>query len=116
MKLFNTLLAFITFLTLTTSCQKTTNRGVEIEYRTDTIFGAAAKDTTFIMDTANWNALSFSTDSFVLFRRTTYLNTSEGIKLVNDNPHTGSRLQTKNEVYFKDKTIYYKWKVNTMGG
>ncbi|HEX8332138.1 MAG TPA: hypothetical protein VF622_05920 [Segetibacter sp.] len=97
---------------LTTSCTKMTNRGVEIEYRTDTV-NAAAKDTIFVMDTANWNAFSYSTKGLVQPSDTTYFNSSEGIRFLNKNFRTGLRLQTKTEVNFKNKTIYYKYKVET---
>jgi hypothetical protein len=48
-------------------------------------------------------------------RASTYTNTVEGIKFFAQSPRSGVRLQVKNEVGFKDKTLLYKWKA-TGGG
>jgi hypothetical protein len=114
MKLLYTLITFLILIVIAPSCQKT-NRGIEIEYRTDTVLSGAVKDTTFVMDTANWSAYSNVAGGLVSSGSSTYINTSEGIKFFGQERYTGLRLQTKNEVNFKDRVIYYKWKVNGMG-
>jgi hypothetical protein len=93
-----------------------TNRGIEIEYRTDTIFSEIFKDTTFVMDASNWNAFDYVTDTLINPGPTTYYNTAEGIRLDGQGQNKGLRLQTKSEMVIKDRTIYYKWKLHGLGG
>ncbi|GAC1707969.1 MAG: hypothetical protein NVS9B7_22520 [Flavisolibacter sp.] len=74
-----------------------------------------AKDTVFSMDVNSWNLFDYVSHTNLAPGPTTYLNTSEGIKFFAQGYRIGSRLQIKSEVGFKDKTIYYKWKVNGAG-
>lgn len=107
---------FIAFATiclffLTTSCTKTETI-TKVETKTDTL-QVAAKDTTFAMDVSGWDFFTYP--AFLSPGVSTYTNTAEGIKFFAQAPRTGARLQVKNEVGFKDKTLLYKWKA-TGGG
>jgi hypothetical protein len=69
-----------------------------------------SKDTSIAMDIAAWDCYSHNTTSLVAPGASTYFNTEEGIKVIGQGVRRGTRLQTKKELGFKDKTIYYKWK------
>lgn len=94
-----------------TSCKKTETI-TKIEIQTDTV-EVAAIDTVFAMDVANWNFFNYP--GFLPSGPTTYTNTAEGIKFFPQLPRAGVRLQVKNEVGFKDKSILFKWKANGGG-
>jgi len=96
---------------ITTSCKKTVT---VVKTVTDTV-AVSSKDTTFAMDVSGWDLYSHNTLSLVSSNATTYFNTSEGIKFFAQGIRKGARLQTKSEVGFKNKTIYYKWKANNGG-
>lgn len=93
------------------SCTKTETI-TKVETKTDTL-QVAAKDTTFAMDVAGWDFIAYPV--FLPSGASTYINTAEGIKFFAQLPRAGVRLQVKNEVGFKDKTLLYKWKA-TGGG
>lgn len=116
MKFLYPLAIALTLSILTISCTKITNRGIEIEYKTDTLFAGAvaAKDTILIIDTAHWNAYSYSTRGLVKPSDSTYFKTTEGITFLNKNYRSGIRLQTKGEIDVKNKTIYFKYKMNAL--
>ena len=109
--------------TTVTSCTKQTTiwDTVKITKHDTTIIihkdttNVPAKDTVFAMDVNSWNLFTTTTNSFLSPGPTTYLNTSEGIKFFPQAARTGVRLGTKTEVGFKDKVIYYKWKVYGAG-
>jgi hypothetical protein len=89
-----------------TSCTKTE---IKTETITDTV-QIAAKDTTFAMDVAGWDYFDFLTLALKPSGSSTFFNTQEGIKFFGQASRYGGRLQVKNEVGFKDKTLYFKWK------
>jgi hypothetical protein len=109
---------------ISTSCVKT-----KFETKTDTLrlrdtltlrdtLLIAAKDTTFAMNADLWGCFgtSFNPAGELLSAGSSiYFTTSEGIKVLSPTYRKFSRLQTKNVIGFKDKTIYYKWKVNGFG-
>lgn len=96
-----------------TSCTKTETI-TKIEVKTDTL-QIAAKDTTFLMTTANWDFFDYVGLTILPASPTTYVSTPEGILAYGQQNRYGARLQVKKEVGFKDKTIYYKWKFNNGG-
>jgi len=111
--------AVVLFVFLSVSCQKTIR---EVEIVNDTLIVHTidtlvihSKDTTLAMDANLWNCYSHNTSTIVSPGPTTFFNTSEGIKFIGQGIRRGTRLQTKQEIGFKDKTIYYKWK-GTGGG
>jgi hypothetical protein len=104
-------LAIVCLFFLTTSCTKTETI-TRVETKTDTL-QFAAKDTTFAMDVTGWDFYAYPV--FLSPGASTYTNTVEGIKFFAQSPRSGVRLQVKNEVGFKDKTLLYKWKA-TGGG
>ena len=109
------LLFLLTLQSGLSSCTKeVTKHDTTILIHKDTVL-IVAKDTIFQMDVAAWNCFSTSNNSYLSSGTTTYLNTSEGIKFFPQAPRTGVRLETKTELGFKDKTIYYKWKGNGGG-
>jgi hypothetical protein len=93
------------------SCTKTETI-IKTEVKTDTL-EVAAKDTILAMDVAGWEY--FVNPGTLPAGPTTYMNTTEGIKVIPQTPRAGIRLQAKSEVGFKDKTIFIKWKVNGGG-
>lgn len=110
-RLITFLLAALPVIILSTSCTKTVTK---TEIQRDTL-QVAAKDTNFVMSVTDWDLVELQTLTLKSPNSATYLNTSEGIKFFGHTNRFGSRLQVKNEVGFKDKTIYYKWKVNNAG-
>jgi hypothetical protein len=109
------LLAGIT--AITPSCTKTVEVQVIKHDTTVTtnVIQAQAIDTTFLMASTNWNAFNFVNSSLMTPGPTTYSTTAEGVKFVGQAYRNGARLQTKNEIRFTNKVIYYKWKVNGGG-
>ncbi len=106
------LLAFFPVMFLTSSCKKTV---IETKTVIDTVL-IPSKDTAFLMDVGSWNVFSYSTLALVSPSPTTYITNAEGIKMFGQAYRLGVRLQTKAEVGFTNKTIYYKWKGNGGGG
>lgn len=96
---------------VTTSCTKTR---LEVKVVRDTVL-TVSKDTIFQMDTNSFDLYSYYSESIVAPAPNTYLNTNEGVKFFGTSYRLGARLQTKTEISFKDKTIYYKWKGRTDG-
>jgi hypothetical protein len=101
----------VAFSLITTSCNKTVT---EIRTVRDTLV-AQSKDTSLPIDVTSWNLYSGATNTIVSPGTSTYFNTSEGIKFLGQAYRQGSRLQTKTEFSFVNKTIYYKWKASGAG-
>ncbi len=92
------------------SCTKT----VEVIKHDTTTNLVQAVDTSFLMLAPNWDAYSYTNagGTYQLTPgATTYNSTAEGVKFIGQSYRLGARLQTKNEIRFNGKTIYYKWKV-----
>lgn len=105
--------SLVCLVVFTTACTKTETI-IKTEIKTDTV-QVAARDTTFIMDVSAWNLFEYSNLTFLSSGPTTYTNTTEGIKFFGQSYRYGSRLQVKNEVAFRDKTMLFKWKANGAG-
>ena len=102
----------IVFLLVLFSCKK------ETEYITNTVtdtVGVRAVDTTFIMTTQNWHMFSYATLNLTDTGSTTYSTTPEGVRFAGQAFRLGARIQTKSEVGFEKKYVYFRWKVNGNG-
>lgn len=108
------LIALVSILVFSSSCTKNIT---EIKIVKDTLIVRTvdtlvtnSKDTTFTMDVNSWNFYSYNTFTSASPGPSTYFSTEEGIRFLGQAFRRGSRLQTKKEVGFKDKKIYFKWK------
>lgn len=104
---------------LSTACQKNiietrTVNDTLVVHTVDTLV-VNSRDTTIPMDVNSWDCYSHDTRTLVAPGSTTYYNTPEGIKFIGQGVRKGTRLQTKKELGFKDKTLYFKWKANGSG-
>jgi hypothetical protein len=105
------LVAAYATLSTVSSCKKT----VEVVIHDTT--AVQAVDTMFAMVALNWDGYAYTPTSIVSISpgSTTYTTTTEGIKFMGQGYRLGSRIQTKNEIRFTNKTIYFKWKANGAG-
>lgn len=121
MRILTSLLVLTIFYFSISSCTKTIT---EIEVRHDTVtlikntrdtLTVPAKDTIVSMNVSSWDLYSYKTNGLVNTGGSTYFNTAEGIKIIGQDYRLGARLQTKSELGFKSKYLYYKWKGNGGG-
>jgi hypothetical protein len=96
----------IIFSATNSSCKKTVTETV---VNIDT-FLVRSVDTTFIMNAQNWNCFDYQTLSLLDSGSSTFHTTSEGVKFYGQAFRYGARLQSKSELGFFEKTIYFKWK------
>ena len=100
------LCSFVLLTNLLVSCTKK-----EIVTETVTrIVQVRSVDTVLALNTRNWNAFSYQTLALIDSGANTFQTTSEGIKIMGQASRYGLRLQTKTEMGFHDKTLYFKWK------
>jgi hypothetical protein len=118
MRFLLTVCLIVTLFSTNSSCTKTEEKIIKDTVfvpKTDTLL-VAAKDTTFKMDASAWNGFAYDGNtSIIASGPTTFFNTSEGIKILAQSPRYGLRIQTKSELAFQGKTLYYKWKLNGAG-
>lgn len=100
-------LAFVCIVmcSVNSSCKKST----ETIIQKDTVM-VRSVDTTFKMSANSWNYFDYQTLNFLDSGATTYFTTSDGVQFRAQAYRMGARLQSKSEVGFFDKTIYFKWK------
>lgn len=118
MKYFICIAVLIIFLSsLNSSCKKETviEKDTVIIVDIDTLididtFHIRSIDTVIAMNARNMNLFSYKTLTLLDSGATTYFTTSEGVKFMGQDFRYGARLQTKVELGFNDRTIYYKWK------
>jgi hypothetical protein len=102
---------FVFAVNLITSCTK---KEIVTETVTNTI-QVRAVDTVLALNTRNWNAFTYQTLTLVDSGAATFQTTSEGIKIIGQASRYGLRLQTKTELGFHNKTLYFKWKGDGAG-
>lgn len=104
-------LIVVIILFFSSSCQKTETITNTVK---DTVL-VRAVDTTFLMNAKSWNCYSFQTLALIDSGATRYSTTTEGIKFMGQTYRLGTRLQTKSEMGFYNKVIYFKWKAYGAG-
>ena len=69
-----------------------------------------AVDTTFVMNASSWNCFSYQTLNLIDPGRTKYFTTAQGVKFMGQAHRLGTRIQTKTDLNFCNKVVYFKWK------
>lgn len=72
-------------------------------------------DTIFPMIANAWTGYSYKINSLIDSGATKYFTTPEGVKAMGQGPRLGVRLQTKYEINFANKVVYFKWKISGDG-
>ncbi|ULQ54954.1 hypothetical protein KJS94_09915 [Flavihumibacter rivuli] len=104
----------------TSSCTKEVERDTVIQIERDTIvkidtLQVKSIDTVFAMEVSTWDCFSYQNGGYLIPGPKTYFKTAEGIEFITQGANVGTRLQTKKEVGFENKNIYYKWKPKADG-
>ena len=98
-------ISIVSIIFFSSSCKKKTI----INTVRDTVL-VRSVDTTFIMNAKSWNCYSYLTNNLIDSGSTRYFTTAEGVKFMGQGFRLGARIQTKTELGFVNKVVYFKWK------